>query len=138
VKGFISEHIRELIRIFSVCGDKDKRAWDLFYDLIFLDPVRTRHFSQFQLMWPHHRSRCSPFREWWAAFRSYMAQIFEKIWEQMNVWRWDNRHGFGDQVDRFTLQTTSSGKVTRTGKRFSWYGSDDLTAKIEPPICRQY
>jgi len=26
----------------------------------------------------------------------------------------------------------------RTGERFSWYGSDDLRAKIEPPSGRQY
>jgi hypothetical protein len=35
-------------------------------------------------------------------------------------------------------QTPSSGKVKRTGEHFSWYGSDDLRAKIEPPSCRQY
>jgi len=63
MKGFISEHIRGLIRIYIVCGVKDERAWDLFYDIIFLVPVTTRHFSQFQLMWPHRRSRSSPFRE---------------------------------------------------------------------------
>jgi hypothetical protein len=42
VKGFISEHIRGLIRIYNVCGVKDDRAWDIFYDIIFLDPVTTR------------------------------------------------------------------------------------------------
>ena len=138
IKGFISEHIRGLIRIYNVCGVKDERAWDLFYDIIFLDPVTTRHFSQFQLMWPHRRSRSSPFREWWAAFRSYMGQMFDKTRDQMNNWRWDNPRAFGDQVDRSNPQTTSSGKVKRTGERFSWYGSDDLRAKIEPPSCRQY
>jgi len=30
------------------------------------------------------------------------------------------------------------GKVNRTGEQFSWYGSDDLRAKIEPPSCRLY
>jgi len=138
IKGFISEHIRGLIRIYNVCGIKDKRAWDLFYDIIFLDPVTTRHFSQFQLMWLHHRTRSSPFREWWAAFRSYMGQTFDNTRDQMNNWRWYNPHAFGDQVDRSNPQTTSSGKVKRTGKRFSWYGSDDLKAKIEPPSCWQY
>jgi hypothetical protein len=43
-QGFISGHIHELIRIYNVCGVKDDRAWDLFYDIIFLDPVTTRHF----------------------------------------------------------------------------------------------
>jgi len=50
IKRFISEHIRGLIRIYNVSGVQEERAWDLFYDIIFLDPVTTRHFSQFQLM----------------------------------------------------------------------------------------
>jgi len=68
IEGFILEHIRGLIEIYNVCGVKDERAWDLSYDIIFLDPVTTRHFSQFQLMWPHRRSRSSPFQEWWVAY----------------------------------------------------------------------
>jgi len=138
INGFISEHIRGLIRIYNVCGVKDKSACDLFYDIIFFDPVTTRHFSQCQLMWPQRRSSSSPFREWWAAFRSYMGQMFDKTRDQMNNWRWDNPHAFGDQVDHSNLQTTSSKKVKRTGERFSWYGSHDLREKIEPPTCRQY
>ena len=132
INGFISEHIHGLIRIYNVSGVKDERAWDLFNDIILLDPVKTRHFSQLQLMWPHRRSRSSPFRDWWAAFCSYMGQMFEKTRAQMNNWRWDNPLAFGDHVDRSNPQTTSSGKVKRTGKRFSWYSSDDLRAKIEP------
>jgi hypothetical protein len=138
IKGFISEHICGLIRIFNVCGVKDERAWDLFYDIILLHPVTTRHVSQFQLMWPHRRSRNSPFREWWAASCSYMGQMFHKTRDQMNNWRWDNHHTFGDQDDRSNTRTTCSGKDQHTGERFSWYGSDDLRAKIEPPTCRQY
>ena len=30
------------------------------------------------------------------------------------------------------------GKIKRNGEHFSWYGRDDLRAKIEPPCCRQY
>jgi len=138
MKGFISEHIRGLIWIYNVCGLKDERAWDLFFDIIFLDPVTTRHFSQFQLMWPHRRSRSSPLREWWAAFRSYMGQMFDKTRDEMNHWRWDNPRAFGDQVDRSHAETTSSRKVKRACQRFSWYGRDDFRAKIEPPSCRQY
>jgi len=137
-KRFISEHICGLIPICNVCGVKDERAWDLFYNIIFLDPVTTRHFSQFQLMWPHRRSRSSPFREWWAAFRSYMGQMFDKTCDEINKWRWDNPCAFRDPVDRSNPQTTTSGKVKRTSKRVSWYGSDDLSAMIEPPSCRQY
>jgi len=110
-KGFISEHIRGLIRIYNVCGVKDERAWDLFYDIIFLDAVTTLHFSHFQLMWPHRRSRSLPFPEWWAAFRSYMGQMFDKTRDQMNNWKWDNPHAFADQVDRSNPQTTSLRKV---------------------------
>jgi hypothetical protein len=68
INKFIPEHNHELIQIYYACGVKDERALDLVYDMIFLDPVTTRHFSQFQLMWPRRRSRSSPAREWWAAF----------------------------------------------------------------------
>jgi hypothetical protein len=73
IKGCISEQIRGLIWIYNVCGLKDDRAWDLIYDIIFLDPVTTHHFSQFQLMWLHRRSRSSNFQDWWGAFRSYTS-----------------------------------------------------------------
>jgi hypothetical protein len=116
IKRFISEHIRGLIRIYNVCSVNDERAWDLFYDIVFLDPLTTGHISQFQLMWPHRRSRCSLFQEWWADWRSYMGQTFDKTCDQMKNWRWDNPHAFGDQVDRSNRQTTSSGKVRRTGE----------------------
>jgi len=134
----MSEHTRGPRWIYNVCGVKDEWAWDLFSDIIFLDPVTTCHLSQFQLMWPDCLSRSSPFRERWAAFRSYLGQIFDKTCQQMNNWRWDNPGAFGDEVDRSNLQTTSSRKDIRTGKRFSLYGSDDLRVKIEPARCRQY
>jgi len=138
IQGFILERIRGLIRIYNVCGVKDERSWDLFYDIIFLDAVTTCNFSQFQLMWPHRRSRSSPFRKWWAAFGSYMGQIFDNTSDKMNYWRWDNPRAFRDQVDRSNPQTCSSWKVKRTAECFSWYGSDDLSSKIEPPSCRLY
>jgi len=67
-----------------------------------------------------------------------MGQMFDKTRDQMNNWRWDNPRAFGDQVIRSNPQTTNSGKVKRTGERFSLYGSEDPRAKIEPPSCRQY
>jgi len=67
-----------------------------------------------------------------------MGQMFDEICDEMNNWRWDNPRAFGDQVDRSDPQTTSLGTVKRAGERFSWYGSDDLRAKREPPSCRQY
>jgi len=138
IKGFISEQIRGLIQISNVCSIKDDKAWDLFYDIIFLDPVTTRHFSQFQLMWPHHRSRSSPFREWWAAFRSYMGQMFDKTRNEMNNWRWDNPRTIVDHVDGSNPETTGSRKVQRTGDSFSSYRSDDHSAKFGPPSCGQF
>ena len=138
IMGFILEHIRGLIRLYNVCGVKDERPWDFFYDIIFLDPVTTRHFSQFQLMWLHCRSRSSPFRKWWAAFCLYMGQMIDKTCDQMKTWRWDNPRAFGDQVDRSNPQRTSFQKVKCTGKHFSCYSRDDLRAKIEPPSCWQY
>jgi len=67
-----------------------------------------------------------------------MGQMFDKTSDQMNNWRWGNHHTFGDQFNSFNPQPTSSGKVKRTGDRFSWYGSNDSRAKIEPPSCQQY
>jgi len=123
IKGFISEPIHGLIQICNVCGIKDDRAWDLFYDIFFLDPVTTRHCSQFQLLWPHCSSSGSPVREWWAAFCSYMGQMFDKTRDRMHNWRWDNPLAFGYQVDRSNPQTTSSGKVKRVTV---WVASDRL------------
>ena len=56
----------------------------------------------------------------------------------MNNWGWNNCRAFGDEVDHLNLQTTRSGLLKLTGQCFSWYGTDDLRAKIEPPSCRQY
>jgi len=138
IQGFILERIRGLVRIFNVCGGTDERSWDLFHDIILLDAVMTRHFSQFQLMWPYRRSRSSPLREWWDALRSYMGQMFDKTRDKMHNWRWVKPHAFGDQVNSYNAQITSSGTVKCTGERFSWYGSDDLRAQIDQPCCRQY
>jgi len=64
--------------------------------------------------------------------------MFDKTHDQMNNWSWDNLRAFMDQVDCSNPQTTSTGKVKRTSESFSWSGSDDLRAKIEPRSCRQY
>jgi hypothetical protein len=138
IKVFISENICRLIRIYDVCGIKDERAWDLVYGIIFRDPVTTRHFSHFQLRWSYRRRRSSPFWEWWAAFRSYLGQMFDKTHCEMNNWRRDNPRAFRDHVDHSNPRTISSGKDKRTSERFSWYSSDDLKATIEPPSCQQY
>jgi hypothetical protein len=64
--------------------------------------------------------------------------MFDKTRNQMNNCRWYNLHSFGDQVDHTNPQNPPSGMLKRTGERFTWYCSDDLRAKIEPPNCQQY
>jgi len=136
--GFISVCIRGLVRMNYVCGVKDQRARTSFMIESFLIPSRLATFSQFQLMWPHRRSRISHFWEWLAAFRSYMGQMFDKTRDQTNNCRWDNPRALRDQLDRSNPQTTSSGKDECKCERFSFSGSDDLRSKIEPQCCRQY
>jgi hypothetical protein len=45
MNGFISQYMRCLIWTYNVCSVKDQRAWDLFYDILFLEPVTTGGFS---------------------------------------------------------------------------------------------
>jgi len=77
-KQFIPERIHGPIRIYNARGVKNMRAWDHSYDIIFLDPVMTGHISQLQLIWPHHWSTSSPFREWWVAISSSMGPMFDE------------------------------------------------------------
>ena len=78
IQGFILEHICGFIWIYNVCGVKDGWARDLIYEIILFDPVTTLHISQFQVRWLHRRIRGWPFREWWAAFCSYMGKCLIK------------------------------------------------------------
>jgi hypothetical protein len=64
--------------------------------------------------------------------------MFDKTRDHMNNWRRDNPRAFGNQVDRSIRQTPSLGNVKRSAVCFSWYGSHDFRAKIEPPSCHQY
>jgi len=50
----------------------------------------------------------------------------------------NNPRPFGDPVDGSNPQTTSWGKVQRSGERSSWYGSADHKAKIVPPSWGKY
>jgi len=130
IKGFISEHIPRLIRIYIVCRGKDERAWDLFYDMIFLVSVTTRNISQCQLLWLHHRSRRSCHAKWRTAIRLYMRQMFDKTCDQLNHWRWENPLAFEDQVHCSNPETTSLRKVKRTGECFSVYSSNDRSWRL--------
>jgi hypothetical protein len=135
-KEFISESIPGCTQIYKVCRIRDARALYLFYEIIFVEPVMTRHFSKFQPMWPHHRHRSSPFPEWCVAFRSYLGKMYDTTHDQMNNWRLDNHRAFGDKVDHTNLLTTCLGTVKRTGQDFSWYGYDNPLAMIELSSCR--
>jgi len=44
IMGFMSEYLYELRRIDNVRGVNHDRAWDLFCDLILLDPVTMSKF----------------------------------------------------------------------------------------------
>jgi len=138
IKGFICELICRVIWRYNVCGIKDERAWDLFCDIIFLDPITTRHFSKFKLMWLHRWSRYPPLRMWWAAFHSYMGQMLDKSCDQRNYWRWDDPRALEDRVQCSNPETPSSVRVKHTCEQCSWYGSDYLSPNIEPGKCRQY
>jgi len=119
IKWFVLQHFCALIQIFNVCHVNDSRAWDYVDDIIFLNQVMTRHFAQLQIIWPHHRYRRSPFQLWWAAFRTYIGQLFDKIQGKMNNWGWDNPRAFGDEVDHFNVQTPRVSKATHTSNCFS-------------------
>jgi hypothetical protein len=64
--------------------------------------------------------------------------MFDKTRNHMNNCRWYNLYAFRDQVDHTNPQKPPSGMLKRTGEHFTWYCSDDLRAKIEPPNCQQY
>jgi len=116
----------------------DERAWDLWYDIFFLDEVVTHNISQFQLLRPHRRCRCLPCQQWWALFHSYMGRMLDKTLERMINWQWDNPRALRYGVEQFNPETPSSGKVKHYHEDFSWYGSDVLRATIEPPSCSHY
>jgi hypothetical protein len=67
-----------------------------------------------------------------------MGKMFDNTHEQMNNLWWDNQHAFGDVQDCSNPQTTSWWKVNPTRELFSWHGSNDFMAHIEPPTCWQY
>jgi len=116
IEGFISGNIWRLIRVCTVCGVEDERAWEPLNDIIFLDPVTTRNMSHVQQMWLHYRMRCSPVGEWWADIRSQTGQIFDNTRDRMNNLFWDTDVPSGTksitrirrQPDRWRLNTLVS------------------------------
>jgi len=124
ILGFIPEHIDGNIRIYNHCSIKVESAWNLFYIIIFCNPITTCHISMFQPLWRYGKSRSLPFWVWWTAFCWYMGQMFDKTQDQLNNWSRDNPSAFGDQIDRSNAQITSLAKANHTVKCSSCYGSD--------------
>jgi hypothetical protein len=119
IQRSIPEHIHGVIWIYIVPHIKAEMAWDLFNDIIFLDPVTTCHFLQFHQIWPHRSCSWSPFRKWLVALCLFMGQMFNKTSDHMSNWRWDNPCASGYQVNHSNPQTTSSGKNECTRAHFS-------------------
>jgi len=67
-----------------------------------------------------------------------MGQMFDKTRNQIDNRSWDHFSAFQDHIDHSNPQTTSLEKVKFTGQGSSWYDSNDLWAKLEPPRCLQY
>jgi hypothetical protein len=75
-KSVMSEHVRPMIRIGGIKDSLVDRIW---YEIIFLDPLTTRHFSQFQNMWDRRESRDQPFLEWWTQFKALIGNCIERL-----------------------------------------------------------
>ena len=89
-KQFMAEHIRGLIQMYAIHGVKDDGAIDLMYDILFMDPVTTRHFRQFQGMWKQRASTQPRHIEWWSGFRAFLRDCFDKTRVQMNRYHKEN------------------------------------------------
>jgi hypothetical protein len=64
--------------------------------------------------------------------------MFDTTRGQRNNWRWETHPAFGQKWITSIRSQPSRGKVKPNRKYFSWYGIDDLRAKIQPRSCRQY
>jgi hypothetical protein len=60
-ESLMAEHLRALIRIYSIGGIKDGAIEQLFYEILFLDPLTTHHLGRFQGMWEHRASTAQPY-----------------------------------------------------------------------------
>jgi hypothetical protein len=52
----------------------------LQYEILFVDPITTRHLGQFQAMWQHRGARTVTTEgDWWWAFNAYLKDCCEKV-----------------------------------------------------------
>jgi hypothetical protein len=133
-KQFMAEHIRGLIRMYAIHGVKDDGAIDLMYDILFLDPVTTRHFAQFQGMWKQRASTQPRHIEWWSGFRAFLRDCFDKTRVQMNRYHKENpplptdSDTDPDSDDSNDCDDSKRGKGH--AKKDIWYPG---TPKLQPP-----
>ncbi|KAF8539341.1 hypothetical protein BDD12DRAFT_838511 [Trichophaea hybrida] len=137
-KQFMAEHIRGLIRMYAIHGVKDDGAIDLMYDILFLDPVTTRHFAQFQGMWKHRTSNQPRHMEWWIRFRAFLRDCFDKTRVQMNRYHKENPPLPTDtdtdpnSDDSDDCDDSERGKGH--AKKDTWYPG---TPKVQPPTHKR-
>jgi len=135
IQRFIFGHILGFKRIQNLFGVDFEIACDVLYDIIFLDPVMSSHFSQFKTDVVTPKGQDFTLSRVVGSLPFIYGEMFDTTHNQINNWRWDNTHTLRDHVDRSNQQTLSLGNVECTGEHVSWYSSDDLLAKIEPPRC---
>jgi hypothetical protein len=135
-KQFMAEHIRGLIWMYAIHGVKDDGAIDLMYDILFMDPVTTRHFRQFQGMWKQRASTQPRHIEWWSGFRAFLRDCFDKTRVQMNRYHKENpplptdsdSDDSDDDDDDSCDDDSNRGKAH--AKKGSWYPGKP---KLNPP-----
>jgi hypothetical protein len=123
--------------MYAISGMMDIRAWDLIYDILFLDPITTPHFAQFQWLWRHRLENSGDNFQWWNLFKGFLGGCFGKTQEQMNHYRADNPSQFGDHgEDRLPpARGHSISRPRRTPCTPTWFPG---IPKIAPPYHQVY
>jgi hypothetical protein len=99
-KSIMAEQVRAMIRMYGMGGVKDGATDQLFYEILFLDPLTTQHFGRFQPMWEHCTSTQPPFLEWWTQFRAFFRDCLDKMRAFNNRYqeeKWNTYHA--NEVD---------------------------------------
>jgi hypothetical protein len=100
-KSVLSEHIRAMIRMYGIGGIKDGATEQLFYEILFLDPLTTRHFGRFQRMWEQHNSTAQPYLEWWTQFRAFLRDCLDKTRAGNNRYQLEKWTAYSANADDF-------------------------------------
>jgi hypothetical protein len=89
-----------MIRMYGMGGVKDGATDQLLYEILFLDPLTTRHFGRFQLMWEYRTSTQPPFLKGWTQFRAFVRDCLDKTQASNNRYqeeKWNAYHA--NEVD---------------------------------------